>query len=95
MDLRRFVLILEQVVPMAVGRRLCLTQGGRFPIVPPFSEVGDLLCTSPGAPHPFILRPRRDSRLPVYQCVGVCYADEAARCDARRRHPKLETMELV
>jgi hypothetical protein len=52
-----------QVSPFAMAmrkaagyRRFCTTKGGRFGLVPPGAEVGDLICIPVGAQTPFVLR---------------------------------------
>jgi hypothetical protein len=53
-------------------RRFCVTEQGRMAIMPPRSEVGDVLCIFKGARTPFVLRVSSE-KPPIYNLVGCCY----------------------
>ncbi|KAI1313579.1 hypothetical protein F5Y03DRAFT_389877 [Xylaria venustula] len=55
MALRYFIMGLEEFMPLVVGRRLCITEQGRFGIVPHQTKCGDKICTFSGAPNPFLV----------------------------------------
>jgi hypothetical protein len=61
------------------GRRLAVTAGRRFALVPPTAEVGDVFAVIPGMQTPYVLRLCRGSAgaEPEYQLVGECYLDGA------------------
>ncbi|KAI0969291.1 heterokaryon incompatibility protein-domain-containing protein [Xylaria arbuscula] len=82
MDLRHFIMGLEEFMPLVVERRLCVTEQGRFGIVPPRTECGDKVCAFSGAPDPFVLRScnvSNSTALETYQLVGVCCVDQIIR----------------
>ncbi|KAI0452928.1 heterokaryon incompatibility protein-domain-containing protein [Xylaria acuta] len=81
MDFRHFVMGLEEFMPLIVGRRLCVTEKGRFAIVPPWTKFGDRICAFSGAPNPFVLRSRNVSNATsgTYQVVGSCCVDRVMR----------------
>ncbi|KAM0279439.1 hypothetical protein ACHAQH_004599 [Verticillium albo-atrum] len=58
------------------ARRLAVTAKGYLALVPPLTEVGDVVAVIPGAPVPFVLRPKwYDEQMDrnVYTLVGECY----------------------
>ncbi|KAI1753226.1 heterokaryon incompatibility protein-domain-containing protein [Xylaria castorea] len=77
MDFRHFIMGLEEFMPLIVGRRLCVTEKGRFAIVPPGTKFGDRICAFSGAPNLFVLRSRnvQNTISGTYQIVGVCCVD--------------------
>ncbi|KAK7995478.1 Heterokaryon incompatibility [Apiospora arundinis] len=103
--LRRHLLTLARLIPMVLGRRLCVTREGSFANVPPFSKVGDVVCKFTGAPNAFVLRSWApptpasgdgdDSHGQTYQCVGVCFEEPDAQEDLRRRDLRSEMITLV
>ncbi|KAI1742810.1 heterokaryon incompatibility protein-domain-containing protein [Xylaria scruposa] len=78
MDFRHFIMGLEEFMPLIIGRRLCVTERGRFAIVPPLTQSGDRICALSGAPNPFVFRSCNVSSniLEEYQIVGSCYVDQ-------------------
>ncbi|KAI8630247.1 heterokaryon incompatibility protein-domain-containing protein [Xylariaceae sp. FL1651] len=94
MDFRHFVMGLEEFMPLIVGRRLCVTEQGRFAIVPALAEVGDKICVFSGAPNPFVLRVR-DEVAGKYQLVGVCCVDGIMEGELRRTNLELGMLCIV
>jgi hypothetical protein len=50
-------------------RKFAITKSGYYAVVPPLSEVGDIICLIDGAQTPFVLRRDADG----LQLVGECY----------------------
>jgi len=64
-------------------RRVCVTKGGYIGLVPPGTEVGDVIWVFLGAPTPYVLRHTTSEETHgsavaerVYQLVGESYVDE-------------------
>lgn len=56
--------------------RFSVTAKGLLAIVPPLSKKGDLICIMRGTRTPFLLRAKKDSKMPPsqhYEQVGSCY----------------------
>lgn len=66
----------------SIGRRFCITEGGRLSLVPSGAEKGDVVCVLKGASVPFMLRRCEDEtgeEEPTYVLVGDCYVDGIMR----------------
>jgi len=61
----------EEAVKTTRGRRFCLTSQGFIGLVPPCTNVGDVLCVVPGAQAPFLLRPTAETK--QFYLVGECF----------------------
>ncbi|KAI0547738.1 heterokaryon incompatibility protein-domain-containing protein [Xylaria curta] len=81
MDFRHFIMGFEEFMPLIVGRKLCVTEQGRFAIVPPSTQADDRICAFSGAPNPFVLRSCDVSRTTpgAYQIIGASYLDQVMR----------------
>lgn len=97
MDLEHFIRELEEFMPLIFGRRLCVTEQGRFATVPPLTKCGDRICAFSGAPNPFVLRPCNASNATprAYQIVGACCVDQVMRGELARRDLNWEILRLV
>jgi hypothetical protein len=66
----------DKIGSKMVGKRFCVTNGGRATIVPEATDIGDRICVIFGAPVPFVVSPKAGKTIELdkpNEFIGTCY----------------------
>jgi len=87
--------LVDTTSPIAMQRRLLVTEGGSVGMAPPGAEKGDIACVLLGCSVPVVLRKSNDGSGEAYKFIGECYIHGIMSGEIMEQERELREFTLV